>query len=293
MTDLARFVLRNLWPLVVIGCASKTAPPDDSASCVGAAPADGLGAYDSTLIAQIQGAELIFQGTVTAVHATTLPESIDTTKTVVARVDRAVFAGPSVAELGTTWSNTLTIDLQTADLTVGQTTLFVTQIEEFNGGQLEVSEITRVDSARYPRFVTDVPAMRQLFAADPLYARIASAAEIVVGGVNGVAAPAGSGGSEHDPRWQVASVGPDDVLCGPAGSAPVAAGFAGSLDLAWTHAPKLAMNQQAVLLLHRAAVPVPFSQNTPELFVVDALDVHPIGDADAIAAILAAPPALP
>jgi hypothetical protein len=303
MQDFARVALRNLCPLaLLVGCSSHApSPPDADAighgvPCVGAAPTAGLGAYDSTLIAQLDASSFIFRATVTAVHASTLPGPSDTAKTVVAHIDAAAFTGLEIQELGGTWGTTVTVDLRTANLAVGDSAVFATRVEEYNGGALALSEVTRLDTAAYPRIEADVPRMKQLFAADPLYARIASAAQIVIGGVDRVAEPSPSpGASEHDPQWQLASVHVDHVACGPdvdrVGS--VAAGFAGSLDIAWYQAPKLALDQHGVLLLHHPVVEPPFSIDTPELLVLDRLDVHPSSDAAAIEAILATPPPLP
>src|SRR6185503_4053721 len=148
----SRSVFRNLSLLFFAACASHGSAPSpgpDAAvalgpSCVGDAPATGLGAYSSTLIAQMQAADLIFRATVTAVHAKTIPDPVDTTSLVVAQVTATAYASQGIAELGSTWGNTLTIDLASANLAVGATVFFLAQVETYNGGQLEVKEITRV-----------------------------------------------------------------------------------------------------------------------------------------------------
>jgi hypothetical protein len=279
MRDSTTPTFRKLWfvPLLV-GCSSHMGAVPEGASC------SGLGHYNSTLIAQLQAASLIFHGTVTAVHAKTVPDPIDTTDTVIAHVDTTAFASPDIQELGTVWGDMLTLQLLHADLAVGDSALFATTLVEFNGGALEVGEITRAHDAQLE---TDVPKLMALFAADPLYARIASSVAIIAGDVASTAPSGAMCDSEHCPAWAIAQLAGTDALCGDPAAA---AGFVTSGDIAWRDAPKLASGQQGVLLLHHAEVPVPFSTDTPDRFVIDALDVHPLADQAEIAGLLASPP---
>jgi hypothetical protein len=291
-------MLRNSWPLVLaVGCsATEPAPathPSPHASCVGEAPNPGLGAYDSALIAQLQASSFVFRATVTAVHASTLPGPNDLATSVIVHVDTTVYASSEMAELVASVGPSITIALRAANLAVGDQTLIMTTLHEYNGA-LGVTEIARVDEAAHPSFATDAPRMMQLFAANLLYARIASSRSILTGSVETLDPPeVDPGASEHSPIWQLAHVATGDVLCGPAMTDLVDAGFASSVDIAWYTAPKLALGQDAILLLHHSELPEPFATTVPERIVIDQDDTHPLADLAAIQALLASPPPLP
>ncbi len=280
--------------LLASGCgvSNPPAPAMPYADCIGDAPTTGLGAYDSQLIARIEDASFIFQATVTQVHAKTIPDPIDTTHTVIAHVDSVAFSGNEIQQLGDTWGSSITIDLSGPDLAVGASVFVLASVEIYNGGALEVAEITRVDPAAFPNIATDIPKIETLLAANPLYARIASSAQVISGVVQSIGT-AEAATSEHSPEWKLSDVTVDSTLCQGGIDTSALAGFASSDDIAWSKAPKLTVGQTAVLLLHHAEVPVAFSDGTPDQFVVDSLDVHPEADQAAIAALLASPPTLP
>ena len=285
--------LRILSFAAVAACTSSASPQPNAGSCVGHA-ASGIGAYDSGLLARVQASPYIVEATVTRTGASTVPGDANTPHEVIAHVDQVVFAGAEIAELGGTWGDTITIDVTGPALGVGARVFLLAQVELYNAGQLAVREVGRVDTASYPHIATDIPRIETLFAQDPLYARIATSARIVHGTVTATRSFGAACGSEHCPDWQISDVAVEDLLCGSAaGDAPVKAGFAGSRDLAWSEAPKLAAGQDGLLLLHDPVAPVAFSTSTPDPLVVDPLDVHPAADEAAIAALLANPPALP
>jgi hypothetical protein len=255
-----------------------------------------VGAYNSTMIAQVQAASFIFTAKVTAVDATNVPDTTATPNTVVATVGTIAFAGAELQDLivpvGT--GSAITIDLLQANLAVGDQVVLLGQTENYNGGVLEVSEIARVDPTAYPTFLADVPRLEQLFASDPLYAEIASSSQIIEGTVASVAPSAEVCGSEHCPAWQLAQVEVDAALCGSTATpATVSTGFSGSTDIAWYQAPKLVAAQDGVFLLHHAVAPFAFSDDAPDLYVVKQLDVQPDANMAMIEAILASPPPLP
>jgi hypothetical protein len=285
MMAVARKILSFLSVTAILAACSsnKHSSPVDAApqqlACGG-----GLGAYDSTLVAQIDAASYVFAATVTAVQGTK----------VVVHVDAVAYAGPDIAELNDTWGTTVTIDLQTGNLGVGARVFFLTQLSSYDARGLEVLELGRVDTTRFPQFAVDVPRIKQLFAANPLYARVATSCRIVTGGVGAIDTFDSACTSEHCPVWQLAAVDVAEILGGPAISArALDVGFASSRDVAWYQAPKLAAGQQGVLLLHRPVAPVPFSTATPQLIVIDPLDVHPMSDEATITNLIENPPALP
>jgi hypothetical protein len=296
MTTLARRgrQISEVAALVIgaIGCSqTTTTPPGPAASCVGRAPATGLGAYSSAQLQRLVEASYVISATVEQVHASTVPQ-VDTTTTVIAHIDATIFASAGVSQYGGTWGDRVTIALKTFDVPVGASAIFVTRDEQYNGGQLEVRELDRVDPLAMPSFATDVPKIYQLFAANPLYARIATSAVIAAAHVDTILpAVPDPGASEHSPSWRTADASAE-ILCGPdLDATSIADAYASSQDIAWYEAPKLAEGQDAVLLAHHTDSDV-FGEPAPELFTVDQLDVHALADQPAIQALLDSPPPL-
>jgi hypothetical protein len=251
----------------------------------------GLGAYDAQLLAQLQASAYVVQATVTQLRASTVVDPFDPDHTVIAHVDAVVFQNDEIQQLGDTWHDTITLDVRGADLVVGQHVLALAAIAVFNGGELEVAELGRIDPAAFPQAATDFPRIRALFTANPLYARVATSATIVTGTVASVASFGTGCGSEHCPDWRISNVTVDEALCGP-DSANVEAGFAASNDIAWFKAPKLTQGEDGVLLLHHVDDPFATWSPDPAQLVVDPLDVHPISDRAMIEDLLADPPPL-
>lgn len=91
--------------------------------------------------------------------------------------------------------------------------------------------------------------------------------------------------SEHDPQWAQAVIAVDSVVKGeqPAGETVVL--FASSMDIAWRRAPKFAVGDEGVYLLHSVE---PAAEGAPALrpggptvlVALDPLDVQPPGDLD-------------
>jgi hypothetical protein len=275
------------FSVIALCACSHSCTVDPGPSCVGDAPANGIGAYSSQQLARLNEASLVFAGTVQELHASTIP-SADTAMTVIATIDTQVFAGPEVEQLHDTWGDRVTVKLARFDLAVGDHVLLATWLLEY-GGQLEVLELDRIDPAAFPHYAADAPRIRQLFIANPLYARVATSARIATEHVDKVVdAPSSGGGSEHSPLWRIATGPSDAVLCGPE-VATVDDGFASSQDIAWSSAPKLAVGQDALLLQHHDILG--FDQ-PPDLITTQALDVHPLADRPQIEGLLASPPQL-
>jgi hypothetical protein len=111
--------------------------------------------------------------------------------------------------------------------------------------------IDKLDPAANPRLGNDIPKITALLAAQPLYARVASSSAIVTATVTQIVAEVDPCDSEHCPEWTTADLAPQDALCGD--DSAEATAFPASIDIAWAHAPKLTVGQQAVLLLHHPA----------------------------------------
>ena len=267
------------------------APPSAPLVCGAAAVAP---------IRWIASSTFIFRGTVTRVHATTLPPGDrDLSRSVVVRIDAAIVRARDIDELHDTWGRELTVELSGAALPVGATATFFTITREYNGGQLAVAELgraTRADAAAIVR-------ARAALDADAAYKAIATSEAIVAGRVTAIRAwPHAGPISEHDPGWAIATVAVEHSACGsapatvasrdlcPASSTAegrcgsIDVGFPASNDVAWFRRPKLHVGDDGVFLLHAGGA------FAPPLVVVEPLDVRARGELAMIVAALANPP---
>ncbi len=260
------------------------------ASCVGSHAPHGL--TSSLLANQILSSDYIFRGTVTQVHAQTVPDMLDTTNLAVVHVAVALDARHLDGYPGAPFvDRDVTLDVQgSAFPPVGEDGIFLTTIEEYNGGELEVRQIVRLDPAAVPTFADDLVAIEAAFTADPLYARLASADLVVSGTVTTVTPIDTPCGSEHCPMWATAMIDVDQVLCGTP-SMPLSDAFASSNDVAWDQAPKLTVAQTGVFLIHHADRPLPFSlpDGGPAHLTIDPLDVQPSSAWPSLQALYGAP----
>lgn len=119
-----------------------------------------------------------------------------------------------------------------------------------------------------------------------LKARAVEASSVVVGRVTGVveiaAAAATERLSEHDPHWATATVAVDQVIKGRVPKT-VKVLFANSQDVMWYRAPKLAVGQHAVMLLHKGAPGVTDKRANA---VLNELDVQSADQASLVATVL-------
>ncbi|HTR53858.1 MAG TPA: hypothetical protein VMJ10_24355 [Kofleriaceae bacterium] len=284
-------VRRNLWLSVALA-ACGTHLPATGDPCTGPQASPALAS--SELANQLQESEYIFHGTVTQVHAKTVPDAIATTDLVIVHVDQVLFADAEFHQLG---DGSLFVDADvTLEVTgafpaVGDSAYFLSFMLEFNGGQLAVTELARESDAD-TAYAAAVPAVEALFADQVVYARVASADRIIAGTVTSVAPLANPVpcGSEHCPVWMQALVAPSASLCGSDAAAPVGVDFASSDDVAWTKAPKLAAGQTGVFLLHHTDVQDLMAPPVGDVFVISPDDVQPIGAEASLQALIASPP---
>jgi hypothetical protein len=274
------FLRPLLGILILAGCGASSEQQIPEVTLIGSGCAAGSPFGSSLLANQLDEAEYIFRGTVLELHAKTIPDPIDLGNVAIVRVDVPIWMTPSEVP----FTPELTLQMQ-SDLAVGDQFDFIAQIEEYNGGQLELSELTRLAPG-----AKDLGALKSLLLANPLYARVASADLIIDGTVTDAVSLNEPLYSEHAPMWSRATIAVDRVLCGTVPS-PMTIDFAASDDVAWYQAPKLSVDESSIFLVHHADMQLPFSDPTPSRFTIDPLDVQPESNWDDVASLLATPPA--
>lgn len=259
--------------------------PDVTVTSVSCTPNN----YHDPLVSFVADSSLIFLGTVAALNTTTAGiDATDTSRMIVVHVDAVLLDG-GMLDLG---GQQVTIELLAAPtMAVGYQGYFFTDLWTV-GQSVGVTEVAHVDPGVYPTLATDVPGIEQLLADEKLYARMETAATVVVGTVTAVTALPDTGpASEHDPLWADATVTVDCALRGATpGAAHVA--FATSDDVAWASSPKLAAGEAGVFLLQPAPSPPgtwPLPATTPYV-VPDPLDVQPSGERAHLADLVLCPP---
>jgi hypothetical protein len=227
-------------------------------------------------------AAFVFQGTVVAVGAATLPAVPVDDLTAVVRVDQVLRAPEHMEQLV---GREITVRLRKpAD--PGAVAVFSADGWLY-GDSLAVVEVgtrkspTKAAGAAVPEaFEAPAAADRTARLRKALQARADEASLVVVGRVTGVqalatAAPTQGRLSEHDPHWATATVEVEEAVKGsPPKTVDVL--FANSEDVMWRQAPKLALGQTAVMLLHQDA---PGVEDKAAHAVIDELDVQPVESA--------------
>jgi len=245
---------------------------------------NGLGGYSSREANWIVQSNIIFRGTlIQHTGATTADVRFD------AAISADVYSQPMVPAVG----DHVTMMFDGAPPVVGTDAIFFTHVYSDGGAPnvLELVQLGNLDAAQNAAFIAAIPQVVATFAANPLYARVASADRIVVGNVAVIDSASNTGfGSEHDPGLARAVVDVSDSLCGDIAAA-VDVQFASSTDIAWYQTPKLAGGQVGVFLAHHYDLPMPFSiLPANKLYVLDPLDVQPLSALSTIQALLATPP---
>lgn len=245
--------------------------------------------FHQPLIGFVAGSDLIFRGTVTALHATTTGIDLpDESRAVVVHVDDVLFEGGLVEVAG----QDVTVQLLAAPtMAVGYQGYFFTSVWSI-GQSVGVTEVAHVDPGVYPTLDSDVPGIQQLLADERLYARMDTAGAVLVGTVTAVTSLPDQGPfSEHVPIWAEATIAADCTLRG-AKPATTSVAFATSLDVAWAQSPKLAVGQKGVFLLQPSPSP-PGPWAVPDAIpyvVTDALDVLTIDQRSRVATLVLCPP---
>jgi hypothetical protein len=225
-------------------------------------------------------APFVFVGTVVRTGASTLPSIEPDDRTAVVRVDRVLRAPQQMEAIA---GREITLRLRTrAD--VGATAVFEAEGWRY-GESLAVIELRRRRAPAEPPSATAAAHETESAAAADraerfrreLKVRADEASTVVVGRVVAVRASPETASAtqefqtEHDPQWAVATVEVDSAIKGRA-PRTVEVLFATSRDVMWENAPKLAVGQQAVMLLQKGVPDVPDSKAN---VVLHPLDVRP------------------
>jgi hypothetical protein len=238
----------------------------------------------------------IFQGTVIAVRDSTVPMVVADDLTARVRVDRVLRAPVAMEQLV---GREITVQLSKA-APKGTEAIFSADGWLYGESLAVVETGKRRSAAQSPVGIAAEVADRSLDARESpasrdraasfrqgLRERTATASRVVVGRVVAVrlsaAASAQSPGrlTEHDPNWTEATVEVDQAVKGRAPRS-IKVLFANSEDVMWRDAPKLAVGQKAVMLLHRA----PPGAGTRADAVLEQLDVQPADSADVVASLI-------
>ncbi len=236
-------------------------------------------------------APFIFQGTVVAVGAATLEMVEADDLTAIVRVDRVLRAPPPMEHIT---GREITVRLR-EPAEVGASAMFAAEGWLFGESMAVIEVAPRQPAAEEeaaPQAAAEHP-LESAAAADRaalfrtrLKARAEEATAVVVGRVTGVrqaAAATEERLSEHDPHWAVATVEVDQAVKGRRPARTIEVLFATSQDVMWHRAPKLAVGQTAVMLLHRGA---PEVKDKRARVVLDELDVQPADSAGLVAELL-------
>jgi hypothetical protein len=236
----------------------------------------------NTLSILVERASFIFAGTVTSLGESSLRVLPSRPGLAVVRFDRGFLINPVLGKLD---GRPITVQLardgkEFATLAKGQRAIFFTTAW-VHGEQIAVSELARLPAdaktaEEVTRMVASIPERH-------LSDRIASSVVIVHGTVTEIsrAKEIPRSPSEHDPDWMRALIEVVEVLKGktegrgaPNKVGSVALLFPGSRDLAFRDTPRPTRGQEAIFLLHQAAVQV-----TATAYVApDSADIQPPGE---------------
>jgi hypothetical protein len=237
-------------------------------------------------------AEFTFVGTVRGIGTSDVPTIPASDATVTVEVEQVLHAPDALAGYA---GQVVTVLLASAgSVTEGErATFFTTVLALAEGLGLAELEHHPADAAG-GELAGRVAAAKGAVADQHLQDRIARADLVVSGRVVDVRPPpaeallasdATEPRSEHDPYLQVAVIAVDSVVKGeqPAGETTVL--FASSMDIAWYRAPKFAVGDQGVYLLHSAetapeVAPALRPGGPAVLVALDPLDVQPPGEID-------------
>jgi hypothetical protein len=199
---------------------------------------------------------IVVIGTVLRAHASAEPTVPASEKTIVIRVDR-MLAGAEIA--GNQAGRTATVILsQVGNFKVGATATFYGN-PRAAGATLTMQDQGETAVAGETVAQADVERSVQARRDRPVQERLVAASTVFRGRVEGIerlepsakARPSAPPRSEHDPEWQVATVRVTSAIRGGSVGETATVIFAGSRDIEWFNAPKLAVGQDAVFIAHK------------------------------------------
>jgi hypothetical protein len=207
-------------------------------------------------------ASFVFQGTVTQLKATTVPEIPVTGQTAIVQVSQIIHAP---AALSRYFGKELTVLLSgNRRVKVGdRLTFFAT--EWIFGKGVAVRSLGEARTQDAPKALASVSTNPvQALAQRKLQNRVDDADLVISGKVSAVRLPAGAvlgtargplAPSEHDPHWREAVVEVQDVHKGESKKKSVVVRFPASQDRMWYRAPKFRTGQEGHFILKKAGPP--------------------------------------
>ena len=286
-------IISSLTLTLSIACGAPAG--DRGAPDAQPSPIDASAACTSPIPGELADSGWVFAATVVELHAATEPEppidpqGWDLGRMAIVRID-AVPVAPASAPLPLGQRDTI-IFRDPPSFDVGYAGYFWVT-DYLAGASWVFTEEGHMDASALPydQFVARVQATARYNADEALYERMRDADAVVVATVTSAAELPGQPISDDLPDWWQATVTPTSTLRGTIATGPIAVRFDGSHSACCYRAPKLAVGQQAVLILY----PDTMSQLPGDAYlVVDPLDVQAIGERDRMAALLASPPTCP
>jgi hypothetical protein len=218
--------------------------------------------------------KIVFIGTVQRLAASTVPTHPATSHSVVVKVNRTIQVPPALGDL--TGQN-ITVELTAAPgLRPGQQAIFFA-----NGliyaNSLVVQETGRLQPAPGPAArqaqIADINRAYQTIPDRHIKRRLGTADVVITGKVISTRkAPVAPGPiSEHDPDWREAVIDVESVDSGPP-MKQVVLYFPASRDIRWRQAPKFAVGDEGVWILHQQALK---ELPNPGYTALSPLDFHP------------------
>jgi len=232
----------------------------------------------------VREADVVFNGTVEEMAATTMDALDASDSTAVVRVDELVRAPAAFDGLV---GQRITVLLRSAgSMQAGEQATFFVNAALF-GESVAVVEVGHRTATAAAELAPQVAEVIDRLRDSEVRDRIAGADVVVTGRVaqvraapeQAVAAMQGMPGpmSEHDPRWMEAVLDVDSVLKGTTPQAPVVLMFPASIDVMWVNVPKFHAGQEATWLLHTdQVVPEVAAAAFPSIYTaLDPRDVLP------------------
>jgi hypothetical protein len=218
---------------------------------------------------------LVFQGTVSRLNATTEPQIPASPATAVVLVESVIDGTNMVSDVA---GREITVQLlRAASVVAGRRVLFFSNLTVASKS-VAVKEVAHFDVAPSNAMATQVTDYLRRKPEIDLQARVSGADVIVTGRVARITRAeqqrTGPPPSEHDPEWTDAVVEVQSTEKGTAVQT-LTVSFPSSNDIRWFRSPKLQVGETGVFLLRRGR-----DRGAPALTALDPLDVRPLADRD-------------
>jgi hypothetical protein len=199
---------------------------------------------------------VIFEGLVTQLHSTTIPEIPATDTMVVVRVEEIVHAPTNFPNLR---GQQITVELaKPGAVREGEKSVFFTNGWVF-GRQVAVREVGHTPLPSQPAaFQEELSKWYAQQDTRLLERRLIQANVVIVGKVRKAQRSTQASAhfiSEHSPDWWEATIEVTSVERGELSQKPILVYFPNSSDVVWRSAPKFLAEQEGIWILHRQKIP--------------------------------------